>query len=535
MGYGQHVRSPRGGDYWLARYLNSAGKYGTVKDDATGRPAHYKGKRDAKKAADAAEAAVREGRAKEAAAQGDALTFGQWTDAWYAALDLAPTTMDNYRRHMELHILPRFEHEPLAGILAPHVEAWKNKLRADGYAESSIGNFHATLRACLQAAVPSRIPSNPAASGNAKSGRRGIARAAGGSAAEKIITTVLGGLLIAERMSILTGRDAEFVMTLVLQHAALRLGEGIGLEACYASPGNIRVEWQLSQVGGKLIKAIPKDGSRGDVTVPYFLSDLIAWHAGHAPPAECPCHGFAYLFTGDPGARKRNEPRAGVTIRDVAEAAGVSPATVWGVTGQGDRFAPAVRAAVLDAVSRLGWMPGAAPISPDWHWARSRYEELIKAAGSGMFQSEGRLQPTRAVPLAGDWPGTRLRNKGSQKRAEWCWMPVAQGLTPHGLRHSARTWMEENGVHHVLAEAQMRHEQQGIDVYRHVTDQMRQEYRGRLEEAWDEAVQRRLEMAPGSPVRVVDALLREHAEGGSGRVLARNSQRRPVTLLRARR
>jgi hypothetical protein len=108
------------------------------------------------------------------------------------------------------------------------------------------------------------IPANPAhkkPNTGKRTGRKGGERAA--ENAEKTITTVLGGLLIAERMATLSGRDDEFVMTLTLQHAALRLGQGVGLETCYLRPGAVRVEWQLSEVRGKQIKAIPKYGSRG--------------------------------------------------------------------------------------------------------------------------------------------------------------------------------------------------------------------------------------------------------------------------------
>ena len=95
--------------------------------------------------------------------------------------------------------------------------------------------------------------------------------------------------------------------------------------------------------------------------------------------------------------------------------------------------------------------------------------------------------------------------------------------------------MEENKIHHVLAETQMRHELGGIDVCRHVTDAMRDDLRERLLEGWEEALQRRGEMAEHSPVAVVEALLREAADRASGQVFARNSQERPAAMLRARR
>ncbi|HEX6519649.1 MAG TPA: hypothetical protein VF070_06475 [Streptosporangiaceae bacterium] len=61
-------------------------------------------------------------------------------------------------------------------------------------------------------------------------------------------------------MAILSGRDDEFVQVQSLQHGLLRLGESVGLERVYVRPGTLRVEWQLSEVRGKLIRAIRRTG-----------------------------------------------------------------------------------------------------------------------------------------------------------------------------------------------------------------------------------------------------------------------------------
>jgi integrase len=534
MGYAQHVRSPKSGEYWLARYLKADGTYGTVKDEHTGKTVHYTGERKARQAANSAEAAVREGRAKDLAKEAtpDVLTFHEWSSTWYAGLNLAASTMFNYRQHLALHILRFFKDHPVTdkGVLPPHIDMWMQQLRDDGHQESSIATYLGTLRACLAAAVRAGLlTSNPAAQGDdAGTGKRGVARAAAAAKREKVITTILGTILVGERIAILSGRDDDFILTAALMGGALRLGEGIGLEARYATPGNIRVEWQLSQVGKNLIRAIPKDGSRGDVAIPPFLSELLAWQAAHRAPVPCACHGLAYLFTG-PGVRK---PRGqgGVTVRDVAALAGVDPETAWSALADDGRLPQAVRARVRAAAKELGWLAGAAPLDADWHWRHSAFERLFAAAASGWWPAHGNREPERPVPLAGEWPGgTLLKYRGAQRRAEWGWLPVARGLTPHGLRHSMRTWMEENGIPYVFSELQLRHEQP--DVYRHVTASMRAAHQERLQEAWEEALQRRGELHPSSPVRVVDALLREASQG----VLARNSQGATVTALRGRR
>jgi integrase len=538
MGYGQRVRSPKG-TYWLGRYLDGHGSYATVKDGG-GRTIHYSGKRDAKKAADAKEAEVREHRWTDPDAPSDVVTFGEWANLWYASLDLAVRTMENYRDSLELHILPRFQHQPMTvtGFLPVHVDTWEKDLRADGgYSDESIRTYRGVLSTCLEAAVPALIPANPAyrkPNRGRRTGKKGGERAA--ERAEKVITSVLGGILIAERMSILSGRDDEFVMTATLQHGLLRLGECVGLERQYSRPGAIRVEWQLCETSsGQLIRSIPKDGSRGTVVIPPFLAQLHDHLKRTVLPAECPCHGQAYLFRGL--GRPKTPPENGVSIRTVAEAAGVSAATVSNVLTHPGRVAEETRQAVEAAAADLGWIPGAAPADPAWHWRRSALDEMFTMAASGRFPRRKRRAGLsgQPVPVAGEWPGTRLKGSHASRHAEWCWLPVAEGMTPHGARHSGRTWMEENGVHHVLAEAQMRHELGGNNVYRHVTEAMRADLRGRLQEAWDEALQRRGELAGHSPVTVVEALLRDAADTASGQIFTRNSQERPARVVRARR
>lgn len=533
MAYAQHVQSPKG-DYHLSRYLDGNGKYATVKDPQTGKPVHYTRKRDAKKAGDAQEAAVREGRWKDpdgGTEEADGPLFEDWANDWYASLELAPSTMASYRDHLELHILPEFTGKRMKRIYSVHIGAWEKKLRAAAYAEASVRTYRGTLHACLEAAVPAVIAANPAHR-KPNTGRRTGRKSRADSGAEKTITGILGGLLIAERMSILSGRDDEFIMTQALQFGALRLGEGVGLERQYVQPGAIRVEWQLSEVTGKLIRGIPKFGSRGTVTIPPFMERLLDRQLKAVLPAECPCHGYSYVFRGM--GKPRGAPKNGITIRTVAKEAGVSMATVSNAITRPEEMNAVTREHVLGVIRRLGWIPGAAAAEPAWHWRRSAFEELITAAASGRFPARKPL-PERPVPLTGEWPGTRVHGRNAQGRAAFSWLPVAEGLTPHGLRHSQRTWMGEQKIHHELAEAQMRHELGGIDVYRHVTEAMREEYRGLVQAAWEEALQRRGEMSPASPVKVLAVLLEEASGTADSMIVTRISQetRRPV--LRARR
>jgi integrase len=81
------------------------------------------------------------------------------------------------------------------------------------------------------------------------------------------------------------------------------------------------------------------------------------------------------------------------------------------------------------------------------------------------------------------WPGTPLaawpvtqpgttaafsppRGRGIQAIPEdtpfTCWLPIQPGLTPHGLRHSHKTWMAEDGIPEILAEQRLGHQVPGM-------------------------------------------------------------------------
>ena len=89
-----------------------------------------------------------------------------------------------------------------------------------------------------------------------------------------------------------------------------------------------------------------------------------------------------------------------------------------------------------------------------------------------------------------------------------CWLPIKLGLTPHGLRHSHRTWMAEEGTPEILAEQRLGHQVPGMrGLYTHVSDRMRAELMQALQARWQEALQERAALNPRSPVPLLDELL----------------------------
>jgi hypothetical protein len=93
-------------------------------------------------------------------------------------------------------------------------------------------------------------------------------------------------------------------------------------------------------------------------------------------------------------------------------------------------------------------------------------------------------------------------------RAEACWLPIAAGLTPHGMRHGHRTTMEELNTPAKLMDDRMGHEDGSIQSrYTHITALMRSTLMDGLTRLWLAALDARRAMSPRSPVAVLDRLL----------------------------
>ena len=91
-------------------------------------------------------------------------------------VDLAASTMQNYRRHIEEHLLPTFEDMAVADIMPSDVATWEKHERADGYAESSIKTWRGTLHLILADAVDEGLrDDNPASRRRGRGKRRATA------------------------------------------------------------------------------------------------------------------------------------------------------------------------------------------------------------------------------------------------------------------------------------------------------------------------------------------------------------------------
>ncbi|MER7412976.1 LacI family DNA-binding transcriptional regulator [Streptomyces cacaoi] len=496
------------GNYYRGRYKAASGKYESVRDSA-GNVVRFRTKTEAKQAAEAEEVKVRQGLWRDPAA--GRITFGEYVSRWYAEQELAASTMQNYKRHLEQHLLPDFEEKPLAEISRQDVAAWEKREKAE-YAASSVKTWHSTLHLVLEDAIAEGlIETNPATKRRGRGKRAGRSRDRG---PEKVVTDALGILLVAERMAILSGRDDEFVACVQKGYTGMRWGELVGLETEFVRPAGFRVEWQLYELdSGELVRCPPKDDSYRTVDGPEFLTRLVRDHVASKKLAPCPCHGKRYVYSAV-GAVKGGQP--GAKLVDVARAAGVSTGTVSNVLNRPEHVAAATRQRVEEAVADLGFVRGVREPGEAAHWRRNGFSVWqFTPAVSGWYPKkapqEARPVPVRAEP----WPGVPVRGRNSQGRATACWVPIQTGLTPHGLRHTHKTLMEELGTPKVLMDERMGHIDGSVSArYSHVTAVMRERLCRDLTDLWHRSLDARARMSPGSPVAVLDRLLKERLEAG---------------------
>ncbi len=118
------------GKRWRARYKRPDGTWATASCDDAGRP--FLSKQAAEDWGDDQESAIRRGTWLDPRA-GD-ITLAEWAGRWWEGLDLAPSTMRNYRRHLDEHVLPEFGARALADIFRTDIDAWQKRERKAGYA-----------------------------------------------------------------------------------------------------------------------------------------------------------------------------------------------------------------------------------------------------------------------------------------------------------------------------------------------------------------------------------------------------------------
>ena len=451
------------------------------------------------------------------------ITLTEWVNKWFPALDLELNTLSTYRYTIEVHILPAFGDRPLRSLeLEPEAIAlWEKQIVARGYTRRTAREARSTLATILADAIPRYIQSNPAARKRGK-GRKGQQRIERAEKAEKTWATALEVLLFAERCSVLSGTDTDFVMVITMAYTGMRWSEAIGLPPDCVHGQTMDIAWKLYELDGRFYRGRPKDGSIRTVDVPPFLEELLAWHLGANTGRKCTCGnteppwcpGHEYVFLGAQSGHFRRSSYAARMVRPAADG--------W-YPGRRGQHAGEPSPVLVDMSTP--W-PGA-PLPP-WPPARPGVP-FTPPTGRGIRrlagkEGNGRCPACdRTVLLRSDGliighktGGTRCPGSG-QEPAEpvpvASWLPLRAGLTPHGLRHGHQTWLDELGVRYVLQSERMGHEVPGMrGIYSHITPGMREDLTARLQEFWEASLHERARIATRSPVGVLDALLKSFRE-----------------------
>jgi integrase len=427
------------------------------------------------------EARIREGRWTDP--NTGKLTVSEWIERWLALQDVGISTVDSREYLIRRFIRPAWGDTALSDLSTEEITKWERALPSQEGITSRTARAARTLLGTMlgdaASTKPPLIPYNPALrprNRGRRTGRR-LQRAP-----QRIWATPLQVLLIAERAALLTRRDEEFIMILTIGYTGLRWGEAIGLEHEYAQPQEIHVEWQLRELNGRFYRLPPKDDSYRSpdwdpslpVDLPPFLAELIAAQVKDHPRQPCVCasqHGGSgrYVFLGPDGGHYRRSNYCRRVFRPACDGRHLP------ISGAPGRLVIAEQSTAWPGTPIAAWPPAANSTSPDAGYVQPR--------GHGIA----------IIP-----PDTPLA----------CWLPIKLGLTPHGLRHSHRTWMAEEGTPEILAEQRLGHQVPGMrGLYTHVSDRMRAELMRALQARWEESLKERAAIYPRSPVPLLDGLL----------------------------
>lgn len=494
------------------------------------------------------------------------ITLTEWVNIWWQGLDVEDTTKDSYKWRIQVLILPHGpsrQGRPLgewtlnefAGA-GRQIAAWEQYLQAPvedeglGYSWRSAAGARSTLYTILGDAIvdlgldmanPAERPRNR--------GRKAARRQSRGE--EKKWATPLEVLLLAERCSLLSGSDTDFVMVVTLGWTGMRWGELVGLPIRDFRLSRIYVNQQLYEHNGKWVPKAPKDGSYrngaadscGPLDLPPFLSELLSEQAKRMAGIKCGCEatapycsGDAYMFLTPARAHERRANYSDRRFRPASD--GWYPEEKWS-----GRNRPA-RPVLADMSQWPGlvvppWPPaveGEEFIPP----ARRGAPRLVSGAGRGRCPVCELSLPVRHDGAVINHPTKAAECAGSGKPPAEdpplaCWTPLVRGLTPHGLRHGHRTWLDEDGLPEVIKSDRLGHRVPGIrGVYSHISDHMRTELVGALQRRWEQALLERFKLCRTSPIGVLDELLKAHREQDSGVRCSRTAPQSQLKTLRPR-
>ncbi len=492
------------GKFWRARWTGPDGRL----ESRSG----FEKKRDALDYGEDKEAEVRNNTYRDPRAS--SMTLTEWVNVWFPSLDLELSTLDSYRYHIEMRILPEFGDWDLRALEnAPEeIAKWERTLPVS---RRTAQEARSTLTNLLNDAIPRYLSINPAARKRGK-GKKGQRRIAEAEQRERTWATPLQALLLAERCALLSGSDLDFILVVTAAFTGMRWSELMALAPSAISPGKIEVNWKLYELDGRFYFGRPKDGSIRTLDSPPFLDDLLS----RVKSRRCDCSGTGewcpgaeYLFLSSDGAHFRRSNYATRRFRPAADG--------WYPKRKGRPARPVLTDA-SEGFPGLPVQPWPAaepgqPFTPPVGRGRPRLVSVDDGRGRCASCQKTQLLRLDGTLIAhdglegGQCDGTGVRPADDVPVASWA--PLVAGLTPHGLRHGHQPMMDNAGVHYVLQSERMGHEVPGMrGTYAHPTPEMRAELMAALPRLWEESLGARVKLSPHSPVPLLDELLTSYRE-----------------------
>ncbi len=233
--------------------------------------------------------------------------LGEWAERWYQTKVLAPTTMRDYRKSLDLEVLPAFAAVPLAAVDALAVSEWLAALARRGLGVKRRAKARAVLSMVLDSAVKGgRLARNVVADVAAPKGQRREARFLDAAQVERLAAAVDPRYRALVLFAAYTGvRPSELV--------ALRVGR-LNLLA-----GTARIAEAAPEVDGKLEFGDTKTDKARTVHVPRSVASevaaMLAGRAGLGPDA--------LVFTAPLGGPLRFSKWIDATFKPALVAAGL--------------------------------------------------------------------------------------------------------------------------------------------------------------------------------------------------------------------
>ncbi|WP_214327892.1 hypothetical protein [Nonomuraea sediminis] len=501
--------------HWTVKYRKPDGKIKRLTFDEKGE--HFADEEAAYNAGLYQEELIRRGKWVDPDAP--KITFAEWAPTWYSGQDLEPSTMAKIRSVIEGHLLPRWGTRELVSIAAEEMAPWERDIVRAGYAPRTARDARSQLITILNDAVPLHLAFNPALRRRGK-GRKGLKRVARHQAKARIWASPLQVILVAERAAILAGNPDVFLMLVTKAFTGLRWSEVLALtpDSLLRRERQLDIQWKLYELSG-FYWGIPKDGSIRQLDIPAWLWALLEEQAERARPCSC---------------SKRSEDLPHVDgIEHVEWCVSSGKRRLLFLTPEGAHYQ---RGNFGTRIMR----PAADGMYPGKSGARARPPRPVTVqVGGGTWGEEDipfpgqPLQPPwpyAAVPREMDWeewPEPPEEFVIPRQRGQWfydaddlrtrqiaSWAPVMFGLTPHGLRYSLQTWMDDGGIKKALKVDRMGHEDLSMSgLYGQITDQMVTDLLTLLTGLWDSGVAERFKIHPRSPVPILDAAMAPWREG----------------------